>query len=291
MPPLFWHEKTLFAASPAPATLVTGDSGGGGEQLATALAAKFNGGAETGPDILHIALPPDKSQISVDAVRGILYFFSLAPVRGERRVALILQAEKMHNSAANMLLKTLEEPNANRCVVLSARTARQLPATIISRCRVIAAPRPTLQQAQQWLRAQDAADSPALLAYCGNRPLAALNMAEGWPALITSHLKRGADLNVAAAAADFAKNAPDGDWLDGMQKWAADIARTACRLPAKFFPADAAALQTLAAGKRRQWLDFQQDLYARRALFSHPLAKDLFLNETLYAYRQLCAAA
>lgn len=289
MPPLFWHEQTLSEATAAPATLITGDPGGGSDLLALALAAKFNGGEDDGPDLLKIAPPPDKTQIPVDAVRNILQFFSLAPVRSDRRVAVIVQADKMNNSAANMLLKTLEEPNANRCVVLSAKTAQQLPATIISRCRVIIAPRPTINQAQTWLQEQLSGDSAALLAYCGNQPLTALNTAPDWPLLVLNHLQKGARLNIAAAASDFSKNAPGGDWLDGVQKWAADIAAVACALPAKYFPDSAPILQTLAGNKQRQWLDFQQTLYARRALFAHPLAKDLFLNETLYAYRQLCA--
>ena len=55
-----------------------------------------------------------------------------------------------------------------------------------------------------------------------------------------------------------------------------------------FFRDCAATLAQLAAGKKERWLDFYRYLLKRRALAAHPLAKEIFIREILYAYRRLC---
>jgi DNA polymerase III subunit delta' len=76
-----------------------------------------------------------KAEIPVDAVREMIGFFRLSAVDGGARVAVIDAAEEMNVSAANALLKLLEEPPAGGTLLLvSHRPARLLP-TIRSRCR------------------------------------------------------------------------------------------------------------------------------------------------------------
>jgi DNA polymerase-3 subunit delta' len=50
---------------------------------------------------------------------------------------LILRFEEAHSSAANAMLKTLEEPPDHVLVVLTAKSAENLLPTIVSRCEVL----------------------------------------------------------------------------------------------------------------------------------------------------------
>jgi DNA polymerase-3 subunit delta' len=75
------------------------------------------------------------AEIRVDDVRRLKSFFSLTSAEGGRRVVVVDAADEMNASAANALLKLLEEPPANATLLLvSHQPARLLP-TIRSRCR------------------------------------------------------------------------------------------------------------------------------------------------------------
>ena len=76
-----------------------------------------------------------KTVITVDEVRGLGSFFGLSAAEGGRRVVIVDAADEMNVSAANALLKLLEEPPDRATLLLiSHRPARLLP-TIRSRCR------------------------------------------------------------------------------------------------------------------------------------------------------------
>ena len=76
-----------------------------------------------------------KQDIPVDTVRELHRFFALSVPDGGRRVVIVDAADDMNTSAANALLKQLEEPPAHTVFLLiSHRPSRLLP-TIRSRCR------------------------------------------------------------------------------------------------------------------------------------------------------------
>ena len=72
--------------------------------------------------------------IRVEQVRDLGQLLALRPHLGRRRVVLIQPADRLHPSAANALLKTLEEPPADTHFILVTAAPRRLPATILSRC-------------------------------------------------------------------------------------------------------------------------------------------------------------
>ena len=78
-----------------------------------------------------------KAQITVDEVRKLNTFFGLSATEGGHRVVIVDSADEMNPSAANALLKVLEEPPKGAVLILvSHQPARLLP-TIRSRCRVL----------------------------------------------------------------------------------------------------------------------------------------------------------
>ncbi len=87
-----------------------------------------------------------------------------APVVGRRRVYIIERAETLTESAANSLLKVLEEPPPYALFILSApHPARVLP-TIVSRSQMIRLiPAPTQELANYLRRTFDVEESRALL--------------------------------------------------------------------------------------------------------------------------------
>ncbi len=89
------------------------------------------------PDVLFVAKPEDKQNLSVELIRTAIQQSYRSAVMGERKYLVIDDADLMSNGASNALLKTLEEPPASCAIFLLSRYPARLPKTIISRCSVI----------------------------------------------------------------------------------------------------------------------------------------------------------
>jgi len=79
-----------------------------------------------------------KTVLTVDEVRKLIGFFHLSSADGGHRVALIDSVDEMNPSAANALLKLLEEPPAHSTLLLISHSPMGLLPTIRSRCRTLA---------------------------------------------------------------------------------------------------------------------------------------------------------
>lgn len=78
-----------------------------------------------------------QGQIGVDEAHDIVKSLTLKSYEGGYKVMLIWMAEKMHTSAANKLLKLIEEPPSKTIFLLVAEDEGQIINTIKSRCQVL----------------------------------------------------------------------------------------------------------------------------------------------------------
>jgi DNA polymerase III subunit delta' len=76
-----------------------------------------------------------RSEIVVNDARKIGGFMSLTPAEGGWRVVVVDGAEDMNPSAANAILKVLEEPPSRALLILCCTAPGLLLPTIRSRCR------------------------------------------------------------------------------------------------------------------------------------------------------------
>ena len=75
------------------------------------------------------------AEISVDLIRSMTGTFAL---KGDRvRVVIIAEADRMNDSAANALLKTLEDVPSNTYFILTTSSREKLLQTILSRCMAL----------------------------------------------------------------------------------------------------------------------------------------------------------
>lgn len=87
------------------------------------------------PDVFIIE--PEKQRIKIDQLRTLAQKLQLYPLEAAHKIAIVDDADTMTESAANSLLKILEEPpTATHFVLVTAAAHRLLP-TIRSRCRLI----------------------------------------------------------------------------------------------------------------------------------------------------------
>jgi DNA polymerase III subunit delta' len=76
-----------------------------------------------------------KQAITVDEARKLKGFFNLSAADGGRRVVIVDSADELNVSAANALLKLLEEPPDDAILLLVSHQPSRLLPTIRSRCR------------------------------------------------------------------------------------------------------------------------------------------------------------
>lgn len=72
----------------------------------------------------------------LEQIREISQFLARAPLKAPRSMVVIEQAETMQESAANALLKTLEEPGQATLILIAPSIESLLP-TLVSRCQRI----------------------------------------------------------------------------------------------------------------------------------------------------------
>jgi len=89
----------------------------------------------THPDVLFITQEKPTSAIKIDQIRSLQANIYQTPLCGTHRVIVIHPANELNRSAANALLKILEEPPKHAIFILLAEHLNTLPATIISRCQ------------------------------------------------------------------------------------------------------------------------------------------------------------
>ncbi|UGU18044.1 DNA polymerase III subunit delta' [Sinomicrobium kalidii] len=78
-----------------------------------------------------------QGQIGVDEAQEIVKSLSLKSYEGNYKVMIIWMAEKLNISAANKLLKLIEEPPNKTLFILIARNEEQIMQTILSRCQIL----------------------------------------------------------------------------------------------------------------------------------------------------------
>ena len=154
--------RQLAARENVHAYLITGEKGTGKRTLARLMAAAMLCTSETGrpcgvcrncllvmkdehPDLILIekgkpiaaGIKKDRSIIPVEDIREMIRLCGVQSMDGNMHAVLIFDAESMTAQAQNCLLKTLEEPPPDTCIILVTAHTESILTTVISRCRMV----------------------------------------------------------------------------------------------------------------------------------------------------------
>lgn len=215
----------------------------------------------------------NSSMITVEQVRELNERLHASAHYGGHKVAVLLPAEALNTTAANALLKLLEEPPDNTVFLLLSQRASGLPATVRSRCQALRFSVPARDEAVATLPAGDASALALDLAGgapLGARALLAQDIDKVWTTVCT-----GLD-GLLAGDAEPLRLARD--WLK-LPQGALDVAlygwlRHALR---------AAATDGAAPRRSARRLEvFGRELEDFLRLREHPLVKELALHRLLH---------
>jgi DNA polymerase-3 subunit delta' len=205
----------------AHAYLIAGASGSGKRELAAEVAQLVNGAPArdifggSAPDV-YLTAPKSKTRrITIEQLRELEHALQMRARDGRRKVAIISEADRMTNEAANAFLKTLEEPPNNSLLLLLSAIPEVLPETIRSRCIGIPLALPnesslTDEQAEliELLNGTDASAFGSVQE--------AYRLAQGFQQLLGQIRQSIQNENAAAQKQEETryKNTTDGDWLE-----------------------------------------------------------------------------
>ncbi len=233
-------------------------------------------------------------EIKIEAIRALTGGAALTAQSGGHKVVMIEPAHRMNTSAANSLLKTLEEPTRDTLIILlTDQPARLLP-TIRSRCQQVLFQAPAQADALAWLEGKiKHADGAILLALASGAPLLALQLDD--PELLAA---RGRMLNQFLALGEPKEDpvALAGTWggfdnrllLEWLSGWVIDLIRlkSTTEPPHLFNQDQAQALQGLADKLNSEILHRYLGLiYEARGLIDSNLNPLLVVERLLIEWR------
>lgn len=132
-----------FVANPSHGLILTGPEGSGKRFIARAVAAAL---LHVKPGKLtqypyYSLTDPSENSITIDEIRALQKLLTLRTPQGNNggisRILTIINATRMRFEAQNAFLKSLEEPPADTCIILTAEANGDLLETIFSRLQRI----------------------------------------------------------------------------------------------------------------------------------------------------------
>ncbi len=240
-----------------------------------------------------------QGHIRVDQIRTLEDFVFVGSHRHGSRIALVEPAEMMNPSAANALLKILEEPPAGVYFILVSSNWRRLLPTVLSRCRSIIFSRPDPLLAERWLAGQGVKSAAELLCLAGGAPLIAADWAEQgrldfYRNAVEVLAEKSPDPVAMAAKWSALIKGEQGltlsQLVETVQKWVFDLAMMKLAGRCRYHQSWLGKLEGLAAkASSAGLLSCYNDLLRIRAVVRHPLNTQLFLEDMAARYLRALA--
>ena len=234
------------------------------------------------------------TRIRIDQIRELEEFVFVGSHRHGNRVIVIDPADLMNVSAANSLLKILEEPTSNTYFLLVSSRWRVLLPTLRSRCSQLLFDLPEQNAAVAWLADQGVSDPKTKLSLAGGAPLRVLTL---------SGKENGSTVEPVLAPLDQSAVDPLGlaaSWdsllrsnasltleslVDTLQKWIYDLIRVKLNAPPKYMINKMSLLSNITKKADLSKLTkCYGDLLKIRMVANHPLNTLLFLEDLAARY-------
>lgn len=230
-------------------------------------------------------------EIVINQVRALSDFMNISTHRQGTRVIVLYPAETLNVPAANALLKSLEEPNANTVFILVSNSLDKLLPTILSRCYKFALGMPGKEQSLAWLHAQKVSDAEVWLAQQGGAPLSALQMSQSETRADLDDFLRQLckpGIEISLKIAEKMQKMEVATTVSWLQRWLYDIFSFKQSGRIRYYPRYQKELALLAGRVQMSALiAVIKNTGDRQAIASHPLSAKLFIEDMLLDYSAL----
>ncbi len=226
--------------------------------------------------------------IKVDDVREAKEFLQTASHQTNgKKIVSIYGADRLNISASNAILKIVEEPPDDCLVIFTVNNLNDLLPTIISRCRLIAFSKPSIDDSIEFMKQTDNAYLIDNLSLYNNLPLALIADKDMLTDInvILGELKKGQGIDLMKVNSMWLNNGLA--WIvNFLQKWAYEL--LLCKLSKRhsYFPNDIEVVSKLAlSADLSKLLIYQKSLNTIKAYPQIAVNKEINLNSVMIEYK------
>ena len=204
----------------------------------------------------------EKGEIKIDQVKQLFDFFNLSSHQDGIRIAVVGPIEKLNYSAANAILKTIEEPARKLHFFLFSHDLQGIPTTVLSRCRKVFLPYSRINVYDQMLN-----ENPTLK----------------W---LLPLLRMEDKINPILWAQKAGKTPPH-DTLKILVMWMTDVSRVKLGLESVCFPSESQYLNSISnnLNSLSNWNEAIIKIQDMIRYSNHSLNSTLFYESIFYEYQ------
>ena len=228
--------------------------------------------------------------VSIEQVRELSSFIELASSsEDDYKIIYIKEADLLSTSAANALLKNLEEPPSNTFFILNSKNLHKILPTIRSRSSIHILPSPTREQTVNYLEQEGHQDAIQFIDLSGNKPLFTIQLANDHELVnsIVNLLMKGKyfdmmHVNDALLTSGF------GFFIEIMQKWIFDLSSYTEFKELHYFTNITDKIEQITKTlSYKETLNFYKKLNEYARLSDTPINKSMALDAVMIDYKRI----
>lgn len=228
--------------------------------------------------------------VTIEQIRELSSFIELASSSQEDyKIIYIKDADALSTSAANALLKNLEEPPTNTFFVLNSKNLHKILPTIRSRSSIHFLPSPTREQTESYLEQEGHQDAIKFIDLSGNKPLFAIQLANDHEVLnsIVSLLMKGKSFDMMHVN-DALLASGLGFFIEIMQKWIFDLSSYTEFKQLHYFTNIKDKIEQISKTlSYKETLNFYKKLNEYARLSDTPINKSMALDAMMIDYKRI----
>ena len=228
--------------------------------------------------------------VTIEQIRELSSFIELASSSQEDyKIIYIKNADTLSTSAANALLKNLEEPPTNTFFVLNSKNLHKILPTIRSRSSIHFLPSPTREQTESYLEQEGHQDAIKFIDLSGNKPLFAIQLANDHEVLnsIVSLLMKGKSFDMMHVN-DALLASGLGFFIEIMQKWIFDLSSYTEFKQLHYFTNIKDKIEQISKTlSYKETLNFYKKLNEYARLSDTPINKSMALDAMMIDYKRI----
>jgi len=228
--------------------------------------------------------------ISIESIRDLKRFFELSSHKVDgNKVILIHNTESLTLNAANALLKLLEEPPENSYIILTTHNVSSLLPTIVSRCSIVTCPKPTADEAKDFLNSHGYEHLSSQLNLFNNLPLDVIENQDdlGLYETIINEFEKGENLELMKIDSKwFSDDFPS--IISLFQKWLYDIFLFKLTKQFQFFENKKENIKKLSdAADISKLVKLAMNVYQVKSISDKPINKDIAFDNLMIEYKNI----
>jgi len=228
--------------------------------------------------------------VTIEQIRELSSFIELASSNPEDyKMIYIKDADVLSTSAANALLKNLEEPPTNTFFILNSKNLHKILPTIRSRSSIHFLPSPTREQSVSYLEQEGHQQAIQFIDLSGNKPLFAIQLANDHEVLnsIVSLLMKGKSFDMMHVN-DALLTSGLGFFIEIMQKWIFDLSSYTEFKELHYFTNIKDKIEQISKTlSYKETLNFYKKLNEYARLADTPINKSMALDAMMIDYKRI----